>query len=61
MNKKEHTFVTRKITNEDIYCKLLAIEGHVKSQRWHNRIFYGAIGLLGTGYALIINMIYKLI
>lgn len=55
MKKKsgEHTFLTRRITNEDIYKELQEIKVCVKSQKWHNKAFYTGLGLLATGFVLL--------
>ena len=56
MKKENHnkdTFLTRRITNEDIYKELQEIKVCVKSQKWHNKAFYTGITLLATGFVLL--------
>ena len=66
MKKKQegHTFLTKRITNEDIYIKQNSMETHiieidnkitklVGNQRWHNKAFYTGSTLLAAGFVLL--------
>ena len=59
----DHVFLTKKITNEQIYEKLIGIEekmgSHVSAQRWHNKAFYTGIGLLGVGFGIMLEIVLR--
>lgn len=56
-NHNKDVFLTKRITNEDIYKELIEIKSCIKNQKWHNRAFYTGIGLLTSGWLILLNMI----
>jgi len=48
------TFI--KITNQNIYDKLIAIEGKIDKQKTHIKVLYGAIAVIFVAIGLLLEI-----